>query len=1235
MIRVHILWLLLLLSQHFVIVSTADVNKFIYVDVNGNLVNTAGYYDTWTGTGSAVNFNWRANTYQSGGTYLRGFIPLQTSTSPFPAGQCPVDATCLTTNGNDLYAVYTGFCPQGRYFSGFDKSYNALTCSLCATGTYTSADINNRISQTSCTNCPVKTTSNEGASSCSVCPTGSYCPGGVAAISCGYQYVSAAGASSFNECTPCVYPNFPNSNGDACTTTEITGWYNIPLCAAGDGLKARIYTYGVWAKGYQTGTVVGDFTNPRLWYEKWFDPTQSYGVSYLGYCWFFDTNQDWWFSMKTTSPVTPVAGNFNLYQAAPFPGSAGNIQNARCEQCPEGTYSNLFYSDPIKYTVRLCLDCSINYTSPAGSTSSTACTRCTYGGYPSQIGGSRFCLCQAGYWNSAIQTVCTICTAGSYAATSGSSNCTASPVGYYCDMTGMTVAKLCPAGSYCPSAGMSVATICPAGSYCPVGASAATICPAGKYSSSGKSQCTPCMMAGSYCPSGATALGTCPAGNYCPNVSTIIACTTSGLYCPAGITAIGQQCPAGSYCKDTASIATCISGNYCPTGSTVNNTCLAGYYCSSPSSTQNQCATAGQYCPAGTTSPLSCPAGYYCWPTSSSTVCPLGQYCPGGVTSGISCPIGSYCPNTGMSIPTVCPANSNSTSGATFCTCNPGYTGPNNGPCTACAIGFYKTVSGTSSCTACSGIDLMMTTNGTGSNMVTNCQCDKGYTGSNGVGPCTPCVSGTYKDVIGSSVCTNCVLKTNMIMDPGISGQMTPDCPLVCIDAFFFKIYIGNLISNYVLMCVNQNQRIWPANYYSNDNGAGIYFLPCPNNTFIPSGSWSIPFTSCFPCPSNVTSGCGTCPLGQYIDTTNKICKVCPYGSNSSMGLICDTTYPTTPAPTTSTTSAAPGATTSSTTPTSGATTSSTTTPALTSSSSSTTTPALTSSSSTTTPAPTSSSSTTTPALTSSSSSSTTPAPTSSSSNTTPAPTSSSSSSTTPASTSSSSTTTPAPTSSSSTTAPAPTSSSSTTTPAPTPAQTSTSTPRPTTTPSTGIALSLGLTVNITDPNNTTQLIQTLSAFFRVPASSIRIRLTPKRRLLTLQNVEVTIIYPDVVSAQQGQTSIINQFDQFNVLLTQNGLQPATLSTPPIVTDNGTIVTAPNNNNSTNQSTGMIIGIVLGIVAFLILVSLGVWWWWISVDAIPPISMPTPTAPPPPVIQPPADTIMIPTDWAAVAAQRA
>ena len=65
----------------------------------------------------------------------------------------------------------------------------------------------------------------------------------------------------------------------------------------------------------------------------------------------------------------------------------------------------------------------------------------------------------------------------------------------------------------------------------------------------------------------------------------------------------------------------------------------------------------------------------------------------------VPCPANTYKADVGNGGCTPCPAATTSTLGSTSCVagqavCNPGYTGPNSGPCTPCGAGAYKTAPG-------------------------------------------------------------------------------------------------------------------------------------------------------------------------------------------------------------------------------------------------------------------------------------------------------------------------------------------------------------------------------------------------------------------------------------------------------------------------------------------------------------------------------------------------------------
>ena len=123
--------------------------------------------------------------------------------------------------------------------------------------------------------------------------------------------------------------------------------------------------------------------------------------------------------------------------------------------------------------------------------------------------------------------------------------------------------------------------------------------------------------------------------------------------------------------------------------------------------------------------------------------------------------------------------------------CQPGYAGP-DGQCSACVAGTYKDINGTASCSLCSAGKFSNDTAGMsnatctdcpshtfsrdGSGLLTNCSCNKGYTGPDGQ-ECTACVAGKYKDVNGSSVCSLCSQGTYSTEEAEISDATCTNCP--------------------------------------------------------------------------------------------------------------------------------------------------------------------------------------------------------------------------------------------------------------------------------------------------------------------------------------------------------------------------------------------------------------------------------------------------------------------------
>jgi hypothetical protein len=74
--------------------------------------------------------------------------------------------------------------------------------------------------------------------------------------------------------------------------------------------------------------------------------------------------------------------------------------------------------------------------------------------------------------------------------------------------------------------------------------------------------------------------------------------------------------------------------------------------------------------------------------------------------------------------------------------------GNNGGPCSYCDVNTYKTVSGPSSCQPCGS----NRNSPQASTLQTQCLCNPGTTGDDGITTCTLCSLGYYKSTSGTTL---------------------------------------------------------------------------------------------------------------------------------------------------------------------------------------------------------------------------------------------------------------------------------------------------------------------------------------------------------------------------------------------------------------------------------------------------------------------------------------------------
>ena len=129
----------------------------------------------------------------------------------------------------------------------------------------------------------------------------------------------------------------------------------------------------------------------------------------------------------------------------------------------------------------------------------------------------------------------------------------------------------------------------------------------------------------------------------------------------------------------------------------------------------------------------------------------------------VVCPDHTYKSEAGNASCTPCPVNSMSFSGSddiNNCLCTQGFTSVDS-TCIACADNTFKSYIGNYSCLECPSFSVS-NAGSTGSNEVTDCKCDQGYTGNDGT-ECSACVEHTYKDSIGDATCTQCPANTKTL----------------------------------------------------------------------------------------------------------------------------------------------------------------------------------------------------------------------------------------------------------------------------------------------------------------------------------------------------------------------------------------------------------------------------------------------------------------------------------------
>eukprot|EP00793_Prasinoderma_coloniale_P000001 PRCOL_00005509-RA len=628
-------------------------------------------------------------------------------------------------------------CPPGT----FTKEYSngARECVSCPANTYNAATFS--ATSADCLACPAGQGSDTGSTACSTCPAGTYadaagegckeCPAGTSS--------ALIGATASSTCEPCAKGLYQSLAGqstcEACaigTTTASTGLTSCDDCAA------NAFTPQAGEQCYACGALQGGG-----WYRlDGASATQTWGAACAQCAKGSATN-----STDATACSPCGAGTY-----------ADAVGAAQCTECPAGT----FVAGAGSTSAGDCAACGSGRTSVAGASACTDCAAGTYG--PSGINPE--CEpCPANTFGDSDGAVsCTDCPAGasSPAGSTSASACACADPLMSANVVSGSLVCACPAGTEVD--GLSCACACPTNAKLNA-AGVACVCMAGYEGAleTPSDACAPCGE-GRYKPTNSSdAMEDCA----CPAHSALV---DGACVCDAGYTnyldAPGDQCSecaAGSY-KNASGPFACAE---CPprSSSPAAATSLAACACADPmmvAETINGVLTCA--CPAGTRTTAS----------DTCVQCELGTYTDrGGLDECRACPAGATTQRLGATAADECACPPNSALVADRCVCLAGFEGTLLQPgdaCAACGIGTFKADRDSGACAGCprgaSTADVGATARSdcvcpAHSSLTADgasCECDAGYTGvlNERGDECVPCAIGSFKPLPGPALCDVC-----------------------------------------------------------------------------------------------------------------------------------------------------------------------------------------------------------------------------------------------------------------------------------------------------------------------------------------------------------------------------------------------------------------------------------------------------------------------------------------------
>ena len=581
-----------------------------------------------------------------------------------------------------------------------------------------------------------------------------------------------------------------------------------------------------------------------------------------------------------------------------------------CRRCDAGKYKAISGTS-------LCISCDPNYSSSWGASTCMLCTGAIANAQVVVSGGQvGNCACNKGYYGTINDPGCDLnLGCDTYYNAYGGGGCTACAAGkYYWQpfMYAYTNEDQC---QDCPSThpySLSASTTC----------SASANCDTGRYLSG--TSCVACA-AGTYkAVTGTAACDLCPAGS----TSAVGSTSKTKCSCNAGFVGGFVSVPTTYWepaCADHPTYRY-DGGDLCDTYA-VGHPSGNNQYCGVGSTCQRCCASCRTTCE---TSIWKRPCQNYCWnlgPNTSyttfvtldgCTACAAGKYksladgsipgecvlCAAGKYSAVGsadcsvCAAGKYSA-VGSAGCSDCPAGKTSAAGATtidscyLSACDPGYTGPDGGPCVECAAGTYKAVSGSAACNLCPA-------GKTSTVGQTVCVCQAGYAGY--PYSCDTCGRGKYSLGGTAAQCTECLdygprSPTLWQYGSGTGASACFDCYSVSNAVLASPVTI-----NYGLCVCNEGYyglvrvpgRQGDATVYTLAQSGGVcYACPAGKYDSVTQTEYSSTENSqCTACPAGKTSAAGattidscfasaptTCATGQYLrDLSATSCVACDAG---------------------------------------------------------------------------------------------------------------------------------------------------------------------------------------------------------------------------------------------------------------------------------------------------------------------------------------------------------------------